>query len=307
MATLTAADGTPCPLRSTHLVGRSPRADLQLEERSISGEHASIRWNGRSWIVRDLGSRNGTWVDGERLPTGGDAVLRQGAAVGFGALQDAYVLTDAAPPRVRALDLASREPVFGGGDLLALPSEEEPLLVILPDRDQGWVLEDGEASRPVSDGEIVALGDRRWQLFLPEAITRTWDASQAATPALEDCRLAFRVSLDEEHVELSVESQGTRHDLDTRAHHYLLLTLARQRQADDQADPPLPETARGWVHQDELRKMLGYSASGLHVAIFRARREFESLGVRSATEIVERRRQAQQVRLGIATVTIDRI
>jgi transcriptional regulator with PAS, ATPase and Fis domain len=51
----------------------------------VSRQHASIERRARQWIVRDLGSRNGTFLDGERLladaQASGDRVLRVGHSV----------------------------------------------------------------------------------------------------------------------------------------------------------------------------------------------------------------------------------
>jgi phosphoserine phosphatase RsbU/P len=45
-------------------LGRSSRATLQLADPTVSKEHAEIVRRGEHWFVRDLGSRNGTRVNG---------------------------------------------------------------------------------------------------------------------------------------------------------------------------------------------------------------------------------------------------
>lgn len=54
---------TPLPFR----IGRSPEAELVLESPRVSKLHAEIDVNGHGYLIRDLGSRNGTFVNGERL------------------------------------------------------------------------------------------------------------------------------------------------------------------------------------------------------------------------------------------------
>ena len=49
------------------LVGRAPEADLQLIDEKVSREHCVFEPQGQGVVVRDLGSRNGTWVNNERL------------------------------------------------------------------------------------------------------------------------------------------------------------------------------------------------------------------------------------------------
>ncbi|MFZ5444232.1 MAG: sigma 54-interacting transcriptional regulator [Myxococcota bacterium] len=49
------------------LVGRAPEAELQLLDEKVSREHCVFERQGDAVVLRDLGSRNGTWVNGERL------------------------------------------------------------------------------------------------------------------------------------------------------------------------------------------------------------------------------------------------
>jgi len=56
--------GKKYPLsRSSTLIGRSPKTDIQLDEDSISRNHAMIVNEGQRVLVRDLGSTNGTYVN----------------------------------------------------------------------------------------------------------------------------------------------------------------------------------------------------------------------------------------------------
>jgi hypothetical protein len=48
-------------------IGRSYERDLVVLAGSVSRDHAELRWTDTGWIVRDLGSRNGTFVDGVRI------------------------------------------------------------------------------------------------------------------------------------------------------------------------------------------------------------------------------------------------
>ena len=49
------------------VVGRSSRADLVIADRALSREHARIFKASQGWFVEDLGSRNGTFMNGERV------------------------------------------------------------------------------------------------------------------------------------------------------------------------------------------------------------------------------------------------
>jgi pSer/pThr/pTyr-binding forkhead associated (FHA) protein len=49
------------------LVGRAPNCDCVLPEDCVSRKHAQLWRDGERWYVRDLGSRNGTRVNGVRV------------------------------------------------------------------------------------------------------------------------------------------------------------------------------------------------------------------------------------------------
>jgi hypothetical protein len=48
-------------------VGRAPDNDLVLADAEVSRHHARLEPNGAAWRVVDLGSTNGTWVNGARV------------------------------------------------------------------------------------------------------------------------------------------------------------------------------------------------------------------------------------------------
>ncbi|MFJ5995351.1 FHA domain-containing protein [Streptomyces sp. NPDC092370] len=66
------------PLR----IGRDPASGLRLNHETVSRVHAELRHQGGLWVLRDLGSTNGTTVNGRRVV--GAAVVREGDQVGFG-------------------------------------------------------------------------------------------------------------------------------------------------------------------------------------------------------------------------------
>ncbi|MBL1102560.1 ABC transporter ATP-binding protein/permease [Streptomyces coffeae] len=54
------------PSRS-YSVGRDPQGDMVLDDARVSWRHATVRWGGRSWVIEDHGSTNGTYVQGQRI------------------------------------------------------------------------------------------------------------------------------------------------------------------------------------------------------------------------------------------------
>ncbi|MEV6649485.1 FHA domain-containing protein [Streptomyces sp. NPDC051219] len=54
------------PSRS-YTLGRDPQGDMVIDDARVSWRHASISWGGRSWVIEDHGSTNGTYVQGQRI------------------------------------------------------------------------------------------------------------------------------------------------------------------------------------------------------------------------------------------------
>lgn len=66
-----------------NVLGRSPDALVVLPDRLASRAHAALRYDqaADAWELRDLGSRNGTWLDGSRITT---AAVKDGAVIRVG-------------------------------------------------------------------------------------------------------------------------------------------------------------------------------------------------------------------------------
>ena len=71
------------------LIGRSPSAAIRLEDPTVSRVHARIERRDASVYVEDLGSRNGTLVNGK--PIGREALLTPGDRVRIGSTDIVFV------------------------------------------------------------------------------------------------------------------------------------------------------------------------------------------------------------------------
>jgi pSer/pThr/pTyr-binding forkhead associated (FHA) protein len=50
-----------------YVLGRSPEAHLILPDRLVSRRHARVSFYEGRWYIQDLGSRNGTYVNGQNI------------------------------------------------------------------------------------------------------------------------------------------------------------------------------------------------------------------------------------------------
>ncbi|MGC9393380.1 MAG: FHA domain-containing protein [Anaerolineae bacterium] len=79
-------------------LGRAADCDIVLPERQISRYHVRIEWNADGYVLRDLGSKNGTFVNGERV-RGQLYRLRDGDEISLAAtLQIGFVAGEATLP-----------------------------------------------------------------------------------------------------------------------------------------------------------------------------------------------------------------
>jgi hypothetical protein len=68
--------------RPTITIGREAGNDVVVSDPQVSRRHASLTWDGRQFIIQDLGSVNGTFVNGVRLTA--TQVLQSGDFIGLG-------------------------------------------------------------------------------------------------------------------------------------------------------------------------------------------------------------------------------
>src|SRR5512139_3096417 len=63
-------------------IGRDPTNSITINDAEISRRHARLTYQGGKYVLEDLGSTNGTFVNGQRLA--GPRVLKSGEVVSFG-------------------------------------------------------------------------------------------------------------------------------------------------------------------------------------------------------------------------------
>jgi len=292
------------PLAARHVVGRSRTCQLQIDLASVSALHAELTWDGRAWHLRDLGSRNGTFLDGQRVPPGQPVELAEGAEIGFGAPERHYRFIEGSPPRLIAF--GPDQVRVAEDDVLCLPSAEECEVMIFRGDGERWVIETPEGTRPLDDGECVVLSGQPFYVHLPGGVQATRDAEdlRPRDDAPAEGTFELLVSRDGEHVDLRFHLGGQIRPIESRAHAFLLLALARARLADA-ARGQLPETEHGWTHREDLMKELAIDDPQLlNLWVYRARQQLAQLKLPGASKIIERREGAGQLRLGLAHLRV---
>jgi len=110
-------------LRTKNSLGRHPNNSIQVLDRIVSKEHCLIELRDGKFILRDLGSLNGTYVNGERV--NGEAFLPEGAEIAMGQTKARIEQTDQLPHRAPTpiWDAASGVP----REAVAQPTIPQPL------------------------------------------------------------------------------------------------------------------------------------------------------------------------------------
>ncbi len=296
------ATGRRFTLASRCLIGRHRACDLRFDDPRISGEHASVHWLHGGWELRDLGSRNGTFVAGRRLAAGERVPLSAGTVFSLGGPKVELRLADAAPPGAAARHRGAGAVRAASDGLLVLPDDARPLVMIFQDEDGRWVAEIGDEQRGLSDQEVLAVDGEAWIVELPRPVVATLRSGVLGL-SLEQAHLRFAVRRDEEEVQIAVLARGHSTLLPHRSHHYLLVTLARARLAEADA----PEGEQGWVAREDLCRMLAMDPQRLSVEIYRARRQMSGLGLSGGADVVQRRGATGELRLGVRSFEVVRL
>ncbi len=137
-ATLTMQEG-PYPGRVftidkpiTH-IGRQAGNDIAISDPEISRHHANITWEGANFVIRDMGSANGTFVNGAMITA--PCILRDGDVIGLGELLFSFRLsttTIVTPDEMTTLLREPGGPGYRGGLPAAPPGLETGVSTWLP-------------------------------------------------------------------------------------------------------------------------------------------------------------------------------
>ena len=116
-------------------LGRGPDSDLVLTNPLVSRRHAQLTWDGQRFLLQDLGSKNGTRINGAAIaaPTplsDGDSLELADSRLQF--QMSAPTVTAVLAPQDQAISVdIARHEVKVRGELLALTPKEYRLLALL--------------------------------------------------------------------------------------------------------------------------------------------------------------------------------
>jgi hypothetical protein len=65
-------------------LGRSASCDLTINDGTLSQSHLVFMYDAKGWTVRDTGSTNGSWINGQKLLPGEPAPLANGSRLQAG-------------------------------------------------------------------------------------------------------------------------------------------------------------------------------------------------------------------------------
>ncbi|MGB1276148.1 MAG: FHA domain-containing protein, partial [Nannocystaceae bacterium] len=284
----------PLLLPARTLIGRSRVCDCQVGARDVSAQHAVLEWTGCIWELRDLQSRNGTFVDGQQIAPGQRVPLRKGQHVRFAGSSEEWTLVDETGPMPMARNLVNGDVIQADNGLLLLPDG----LIVFKEATGQWFEEHdgGDDASAVVDRAELAAGGELWRLYLSDENIGTQDSGTRLLK-LSETAWTFAHSRDEEIVEIRISAGSYRIELESHAYHYPLLLLARARLEHQEAGFPPDE--QGWVGRDELLNMLKIDRTHLNISFHRARQQLVKVGVLDPEGLIERRRRHRQLRLGV--------
>lgn len=120
--------GVSHPMSASATVGRGPTGDLVILDGSVSREHAELTRSDGGWQLRDLGSRNGTQLDGQRIA--GRALLPRRALVKFGDIGFVFIGDAVSLPEPPVRSIATGHAAGSGVFRFSLRGEHVELCLV---------------------------------------------------------------------------------------------------------------------------------------------------------------------------------
>jgi hypothetical protein len=189
------------------VIGRSRSCELTLQADQASRRHAAVRFDDDQFLVRDLGSTNGTFVNGEplsaeRVLQAGDRIEIGGTLVTFCQVDEA--MEDAMHDQGEGETILMSRPRIGASEALRGNFEEIPSFAVLQ------ILEMGSQTGLLS----VESGDGDGSMWLENgrlihAVTGKSEGFDAATEILQNTSGRFLFEPGGEPVKRTIDASVT--------------------------------------------------------------------------------------------------
>lgn len=279
------------PMRDTITLGRDLGNHVVLSDPQVSGHHAVVQRGPDGVVVKDLGSTNGTTVNGEpvtgarrlahgdELRLGPDVILRVRSSEG--APSGSWVLRDLSAGTAHLLEDDRLHIGSGEGCTVRLPDgpARAATVVVHPDGELWLGTVDGE--RALGEGDTFSVGGASFRI---ELIAQHTDLAPTVKPT-RTSRFPYRLDLTLDPPAAVMRDRTTDRECrwDTESRVVLLWQLAKQLR-EDRAARVVPAMA-GWCHDEDLmvgvwgREATSAPPSRFSVLLHRVRKDLEGAGL----------------------------
>ncbi|BDD05069.1 FHA domain-containing protein [Aureibacter tunicatorum] len=278
-------------LNYQHAIGRSKSNHLYIPLLDISRLHATIFWQLGRWFLKDH-SRNGTLVD-FHLIHHSVCALNKDSLIQFGGNDDTvWELCDSERPTSYILSNEDDDSFYDLGEGMLFPDSENPVCSFFRSKNSKWMLDNGDMTFEIAHKQILKIGGKEWLFFENDPLNETVVNVEIFGSIL----FFFKLSTDEENVDLKLRYNEWVCDLGDRVHNHLLLVLARKREKDKLKKLRVEE--QGWIKNEELTVLLTKELQKdvdiyyLNILVYRIRRQLARIKPYGhiLSEIIERKK-----------------
>lgn len=294
-------------------IGRAPNNDLVLSDPMVSQQHAVVWVQEGKLMVRDLASRNGVFVDDERVVGSRELTGNESLRIGTDIQLRVVRVKDAATPRSLGYvvedtttglvaSVAFDRFHIGSGDDADLLIEEAPeraATLLVHENGEIWLGTDSD-ERPIEVGERFEVAGRA-------LVLRAGDALHAPTAQPRTDRYPYAVIATLTGAtgpEATVRNMATGLEYKVEAENRAILLYLLARQVSRDREEGLPAGDVGWATDDDIRLGVWGRGAGednkLHVLVYRLRNELKKAGF--DPWFIEKRRKFIRARLAGAEI-----
>lgn len=294
-------------LQHQHMFGSAEQwVDTLITHKQVAPIHAVIFFKDNCWQLECLAPTCHFKIfhNNKRLLQSRVVKLEIGAIISFTPDGQNWRLINLDRPRYFIHAVHTQDLFIELRQPLKLPVTGKKQLSIEPAHNNQWYCNKGQDSYPLKEGSLLSFENEIWRF------TTALPANFAYNPIPTEQNnqqliVWIYVSKDEEHVNIQIDFNSQRYDLGERAHHYLLLLLARARKRDIAAG--YDQQTQGWIDVEEITSQLKIEPNVFNMQVTRIRRQFEKFQHQIpplSSGVIQRR--TKQLRFGFSDFKIFR-